>query len=119
MSELTDYWKLECWVESANDPAVGFPLQSLPLCSFVSSTDADGPAHLGIGIGKFVLDLHSLSKRGYFSQLGPEVEAALQAPQLNALMHCGYGAWGPPRLRCRCICSRVRTPGVVRNWNLI
>jgi len=96
MSELTDYWKLESWVESANDPAVGFPLQSLPLCSFV--TDADGSAHLGAGIGEFVLDLHSLSKRGYFSQLGPEVEAALLAPQLNALVRCGYGAWGPPRL---------------------
>src|ERR1700722_12812658 len=88
----------ESWVESANDPAVGFPLQSLPLCSFISSESGEGAAHLGVGIGKFVLDLHALSSRGYFDQLGPEVEAALQAPQLNALMRCGYGAWGPPRL---------------------
>ena len=73
-------------------------MQSLPLCSFIPPDSADGAAHLGVGIGEFVLDLHSLSSRGYFSQLGPDVEAALLAPQLNALMRCGYGAWGPPRL---------------------
>jgi fumarylacetoacetase len=93
-----EYWNQQSWVESANDPAVGFPLQSLPLCSFVSPGSADGASHLGVGIGEFVLDVHSLSSRGYFAQLGPEVEAALLAPQLNALARCGYGAWATPRL---------------------
>jgi len=88
----------ESWVESANDPAVGFPLQSLPLCSFISSESRDGAAHLGVGIGEFVLDLHALSRKGFFSRIGPDVEAALLAPQLNALMRCGYGAWVTPRL---------------------
>ena len=92
------YWNQQSWVESANDPAVGFSLQSLPLCSFVPPDSADGASHLGVGIGEFVLDLHALSTRGYFSRLGPDVEAALLAPQLNALMRCGYGAWGTARL---------------------
>ena len=92
------YWNQQSWVESANDPAVGFSLQSLPLCSFVPPDSADGASHLGVGIGEFVLDLHSLSSKGYFSRLGPDVEAALLAPQLNPLMRCGYGAWGPRRL---------------------
>ena len=86
------------WVESANDPAVGFPLQSLPLCAFVPPDSADGASHLGVGIGEFVLDLHALSNRGYFSRMGPDVEAALLAPTLNALMRCGDGAWVTPRL---------------------
>jgi fumarylacetoacetase len=88
----------QSWVESANDFEVGFPLQSLPLCAFVPPDSADGDSHLGVGIGEFVLDLHSLSRRGFFSQLGPEAEAALLAPQLNALAACGYGAWTTSRL---------------------
>jgi fumarylacetoacetase len=93
-----EYRNQQSWVESANDPAVGFPLQSLPLCSFVPPDSADGASHLGVGIGEFVLDLNSLSSRGYFAQLGPDVEAALAAPQLNAFARCGYGAWATPRL---------------------
>jgi fumarylacetoacetase len=93
-----EYWNQKSWVESANDPAVGFPLQSLPLCSFVSPDSADGAAHLGVGIGEYVLDLHSLSSRGFFSRIGPDVETALLAPELNPLMRCGYGAWVTPRL---------------------
>ena len=92
------HWNAKSWVESANDPAVGFPLQSLPLCVFLPPESADGASHLGVGIGEFVLDLHALSSRGYFSDCEPDVEAALLAPQLNALMRCGYGAWATPRL---------------------
>ena len=93
-----EYWNQQSWVESANDPAVGFPLQSLPLCSFVPPENADGASHLGVGIGEFVLDLHALSRRGYFSQMGTDVEAALLAPHLNALARCGNAAWATPRL---------------------
>ncbi len=87
---------MKSWVESANDPANGFPLQSLPFCAFVSPKFGDEPAHLGVGIGDFILDLHTLSARGHLSLHGAEVEAACREPKLNALM--SHGNPGPLRL---------------------
>ena len=91
------FWSWKSWVESANDPAAGSALQCLPYCSFVSSTDRDGDAHLGVGIGSFILDLHELSRAGLLSPLDSNTQAACVAPQLNPLMRCGPPAWSALR----------------------
>ena len=86
---MDDFWTWKSWVDSANDPAVGFPLQSLPYCSFVLQADRDKSAHLGVGIGTFILDLHNLSQTGLLASLSSEIRAACAASQLNQLMRCG------------------------------
>ena len=43
-------WSRTSWIESANDPTCGFPLQSLPYCIF---TNQDVRPRPGIGIGAF------------------------------------------------------------------
>jgi fumarylacetoacetase len=91
------FWSWKSWVESANDPTAGSALQCLPYCSFVSSTDRDGDAHLGVGIGSFILDLHELSRAGLLSPLDSNTQAACVAPQLNPLMRCGPPAWSALR----------------------
>ena len=52
MTDATHDPALESWVESANHPACGFPIQNLP---FVTFEGAGGP-RLGVGIGDQVLD---------------------------------------------------------------
>lgn len=84
------------WVVSANDDAVGFPLLGLPYCSFVT---AGGNAHLGVGIGTFILDLHGVSRAGLLASLDADVRNACEAARLNALMCCGPAAWSALRAR--------------------
>jgi fumarylacetoacetase len=84
-----DFWTWKSWVDSANDPAVGFPLQSLPYCSFALKTDGDKRVHLGVGIGTFILDLHDLCQAGLLASLSSETRTACVASQLNQLMRCG------------------------------
>lgn len=50
--------KLQSWVESANDPNTDFPIQNLPLCSVVSSSDSEPSC--GVRIGDSVLVLSQL-----------------------------------------------------------
>jgi fumarylacetoacetase len=88
-STVDDFWTWQSWVDSANDPALGFPLQSLPYCSFVLPADGDGSAHLGVGIGTFILDLHVLCQTGLLASLSSEIRVACAASQLNQLMRCG------------------------------
>jgi fumarylacetoacetase len=95
-SSENSHWNLKSWVETANDPSNGFPLQSLPFCAFVSPEWVDRQAHIGVGIGEFILDLHSLSASGHLAVLGDEVTAACREPQLNALI--SLGDQGPLRL---------------------
>lgn len=90
-------WAAKSWVSSANDATCGFPLQALPYCSFLYLKEPINSAHLGVGIGSFVLDLHQLSSNGLLASLGVEVEEACRADRLNRLMHCGTASWG--RLR--------------------
>jgi fumarylacetoacetase len=88
-----DLWTRKSWIESANEPAVGFPLQSLPYCAFAAADEV----HLGVGIGLFVLDLHLLSASGLLASLDPRIQQACRASQLNDLMHCGSEAWSELR----------------------
>ena len=96
-TSFEEFWQAASWVESANDPALGFPLQSLPYCSFVSPSASDADAHLGAGIGSFILDLNDLSRSGLLHALAPDIQAACSAAQLNPLMHCGATAWSTLR----------------------
>src|ERR1700728_4325463 len=95
MPAQDDFWRWKSWVVSANNPASGFPLQSLPFCSLLSAQE--GNAHLGVGIGSFLLDLHELSRVGLLGLLETEVQSACAAPQLNSLMRCGPAAWSALR----------------------
>jgi fumarylacetoacetase len=79
-------WSRSSWVESANDPACGFPLQSLPYCIFAGE---DGRARPGVGIGAFVLDLRWCGGAGLFEGLPAEIQSACEARTLNALIACG------------------------------
>jgi fumarylacetoacetase len=85
------------WVGTANEPASGFPLQSLPYCAFTSVPDAS--PHLGIGIGAFILDLHQLQSNNLLTTLPLDVQSACTAPHLNPLMRCGPAAWSALRHR--------------------
>lgn len=51
---------LRSWVESANDPACDFPIQNLPVCSFVHR---GGPS-IGVAIGDSLLSLSDLVSEG-------------------------------------------------------
>jgi len=89
-------WRRTSWVESANDPACGFPLQSLPYCIFSSEESRPCP---GIGIGKSILDLHRLSGAGLLEGLPASMQSACQATSLNPLIACGSPAHSALRAR--------------------
>lgn len=91
------FWERKSWVESANDPISGFPLQSLPYCSFVSPSNSSGVAHLGVGIGTFILDLHDVARCGLLATLSSATQSACMSPHLNELMRSGPDAWSTLR----------------------
>jgi fumarylacetoacetase len=93
MAKPEDFWRWQSWVDSANDPAVGFPLQSLPYCAIAG----EETAHLSVAVGSFILDLHRLSHAGLLDGLLPEIQQACLAPTLNSLMQCGRQAWSALR----------------------
>jgi fumarylacetoacetase len=89
-------WSRRSWVESANDAACGFPLQSLPYCIFAAEA---GQARVGVGIGDFLLDLRQCGASGLFGGLSAKIQAACAAHTLNPLMACGIDSHAA--LRCR------------------
>ena len=82
-------WQRRSWVDSANEPDGGFPLQSLPYCVFAA---ADGLAHCGVGIGDSILDLHACSDAGLLATMPGQVQGACLEETLNSLMKCGAKA---------------------------
>ncbi len=88
VTAIGEQWTWASWIDSANEPGCGFPLQNLPFCAFSSS----GEVHLGVGIGDKILDLSALASAGLLDSLSPEVRRACAAPHLNALMSCERGA---------------------------
>ncbi len=99
------------WVGTANDADSGFPLQSLPYCSFVPATTPDAAPHLGVGIGSFILDLRQLSEAKLLTNLPSGVESACTAPQLTPLMCCGPAAWSALRQRLTDLLQTVEPRG--------
>jgi fumarylacetoacetase len=87
------------WVGTANDRERGFPLQSLPYCSFVPDDAPEAAPHLGVGIGSFILDLYQLAGAHLLDTLPDDVQTACTATQLNPLMRCGTQAWSALRRR--------------------
>ena len=82
-------WNRTSWIESANDPACGFPLQNLPYCVF----EVEGRrARPGAGIGTLVLDLEHCSRSGLLEGLPASVQSACLQRTLNALIACGAEA---------------------------
>ena len=77
------------WIDSANIPGNGFPLQSLPFCIFVTDDFRPRPRP-GIGIGDQVLDLHILVRSGLLGTQLPAFVAGCSARSLNLLM-----SWPP------------------------
>lgn len=82
-------WTRQSWIDSANDPECGFPLQSLPYCVFVGN---DGLGRCGVGIGDRILDLYACSFAGLLAELSGEVQGACLENTLNALITCGSDA---------------------------
>jgi fumarylacetoacetase len=78
-------WNRKSWLESANDPTCGFPLQSLPYCVMAGETSRPG---LGVGIGASILDLRRCAGPGLFEGLPTPILEACAAQTLNALMAC-------------------------------
>lgn len=56
---------LRSWLASANDPATDFPLQSLPLCTFLGE---QGRPSIGVGVGDRVVDVDMLMHAGALGQ---------------------------------------------------
>ena len=90
-------WSRTSWVESANEPTCGFPLQSLPYCVFAGG---DESPHVGVGIGTSVLDLQQCSRAGLLDELPASIRSACEAQTLNSLMACETAAH-PAALRAR------------------
>ena len=82
-------WAWNSWVDSANQPGCGFPLQNLPFCVFHAG---EGALHIGVGIGSFILDIHECARAGLFETLPESTRRACAEPSLNGLMKCGREA---------------------------
>jgi fumarylacetoacetase len=88
-------WTRTSWIDSANDPACGFPLQSLPYCIFAG----ENGARIGVGIGSCILDLNRCSGSSTFQGLSPSILEACKAVSLNPLIACGAAAHAAIRER--------------------
>ena len=82
-------WLRTSWLESANDPTCGFPLQNLPYCIFIGEDSHPRP---GIGIGASILDLRWCKGAGLLEGLPTDLEAACEARTLNPLIASGAAA---------------------------
>jgi len=80
---VRDNQELKSWVDTANEPGNGFPVQNLPYCSFVTE---GGTPRIGVGIGDMIADLRALAERGLLAELSEAVRSATCQSQLNALM---------------------------------
>ncbi len=88
---------LTSWLESANDTAIGFPVQHLPFAVFrrAGRLEADRP---GVALGDQIIDLAQLAAINPFSGLAAEALNACTGPTLNALMALGNAHWTELRL---------------------
>ena len=89
--------RLTSWLESANDSAIGFPVQHLPFAVFrrAGRTEAYRP---GVALGDQIIDLAQLAAIKPFSGLAAEALNACTGPTLNALMALGNTYWTELRL---------------------
>lgn len=69
MIDATHDATLRSWVESANDPSTGFPIQNLPLGVFRTRLDASW--RVGTAIGDQILDLQSAATHNLLPGFSP------------------------------------------------
>ena len=82
---------LRSWVASANKPDAEFPIQNLPFGVFTRRGGSERP-RVGVAIGDQVLDLRRCRETGLLQELPGDLQAALAAEALNALMTLGAPA---------------------------
>jgi fumarylacetoacetase len=88
---------LRSWVESANVPAIDFPIQNLPFGVF-RRRGSDEPFRGGVAIGDQIVDLAAAGKSGSLAGEAAVAAAACGEPALNAFMALGPEAWSALRL---------------------
>lgn len=88
---------LTSWLESANDPAIGFPVQHLPFAVFRRAGRAE-PYRPGVALGDQIIDLAQLAAIKPFSGLAAEALSTCMGSTLNALMALGNAHWTELRL---------------------
>lgn len=88
---------LTSWLDSANDSAIGFPVQHLPFAVFrrAGRLEAYRP---GVALGDQIIDLAQLAAIKPFSGLAAEALNTCTGPTLNALMALGNAHWTALRL---------------------
>ena len=88
---------LTSWVDSANDSAIGFPVQHLPFAVFrrAGRLEAYRP---GVALGDQIIDLAQLVAIKPFSGLAADALNTCTGPTLNALMALGNAHWTALRL---------------------
>jgi fumarylacetoacetase len=101
---------LSSWVESANDPATDFPIQSLPFGRF--RLNGEGRLRIGVAIGDQVLDLGAAG----LAQ-GDDMNALMAAPAqerraLRAALSRKLRAGGDTALRAHLVAQRDVLMGV-------
>src|SRR4051812_34195316 len=76
---------LKSWVESANDPKSDFPIQNLPLCSFLRAPHGSRESRgLGVIIGDQILDLLRLWES---EVVGRDFGTGIQSATDAAIVH--------------------------------
>ena len=80
------------WVDSANDPESGFPIQNLPYGVF---SVGDGPKRVGVAIGDQILDLTALEAAGVLTPGGET--SVFDQGTLNPLMSLSQVVWSGTR----------------------
>ncbi|ELS05002.1 fumarylacetoacetate hydrolase [Xenococcus sp. PCC 7305] len=90
--------KLRSWIESANDKETDFPIQNLPFGVF-SHQNRMGTPHIGVAIGRQILDLFACCQLGLFQELPEPLTLACRSSNLNELM--ALGTWASSTLRDR------------------
>jgi fumarylacetoacetase len=94
----------QSWVESANAPGNGFPIQNLPLGVFKCG---DETRRIGVAIGDQILDLAACDREKLLQDLSPELAAACRGATLNGLMALGSSQWSVLRRRvASSLCAR-------------
>jgi len=88
---------LRSWLESANVPAIDFPIQNMPHGIFRRRSSAEG-FRGGVAIGDQILDLSSALRTGAFTGTAAAAAEMAAAPTLNGLMAMGPTAWSALRL---------------------
>ncbi|MDS1140563.1 fumarylacetoacetase [Pusillimonas sp. SM2304] len=88
---------LQSWVDSANVPDNGFPIQNLPFGVFRPQGGAQD-FRPGVAIGGKVLDLAALAAAQPFTGQAAEALDACSGGSLNGLMRLGQAHWSALRL---------------------